>query len=288
VSDAPLSRSQTIGRLKKHGLFLKKSLGQNFLVDPGVLERILEAVDPGPEDGVLEVGPGIGAMTRALAERAGAVTALEFDPRFLPALEESLAGAPPVRTVHGDVLKADLRAMLLEMEAKTRKVAANLPYYITSPALIRFLEMRDLLERIVVLVQKEVADRLTAAAGSKDYGSLSVLAQYHAETRVASYVPNSAFLPPPKVSSAIVLLKIRDRPPVEVPDEALFFRVARAAFGQRRKTLLNALAGGLHEEKDRVQSVLRQAGVDPGERGENLGLEDYAAITRKLHGIIHG
>jgi 16S rRNA (adenine1518-N6/adenine1519-N6)-dimethyltransferase len=279
LSEPLLSRSGTIGLLKKHGLILKKTLGQSFLVDPQVLERILEAVDPGPEDGLLEVGPGTGAMTRALAMRAGAVTALEYDPRFLPALEETLKGAPPVNVVHGDVLKANLRELLLGLGERRRKVAANLPYYITTPALVRLMELHDLLERIVVLVQKEVADRMTARPGSKDYGSLSVFSQFRARPVIVSGVSASSFLPPPKVSSAIVRLEILPEPSVSVPDETLFFQITRAAFGQRRKTLLNALSGGLGREKEWIQSILQDAGIDPNARGETLGLPEFAKIA---------
>ncbi|MBW3622988.1 MAG: 16S rRNA (adenine(1518)-N(6)/adenine(1519)-N(6))-dimethyltransferase RsmA [Armatimonadetes bacterium] len=274
------SRSQVIGLLKKHGLFLKKSLGQNFLVEPNALQKIVEAVDPQPEEGILEIGPGIGTLTRALAERAGAVAAVEFDPRFLPALEESLADAPPVRIVQGDVLKVNLRQLLLDFGDRPKKAAANLPYYITTPALTRLLEQHDLLQRIVVLVQKEVADRMKAQPGTPDYGSFSVFVQYYAEVSVTAIVPGSAFLPPPKVSSAVVRLDLRPAPPVEVPDEERFFKVVRAAFGQRRKTLANALSGGLKMSRGDVEAIIREAGLDPQIRGEKLGLEAFAALAR--------
>lgn len=276
------SRSETIGLLKKHGLFLKKSLGQNFLVEPNALQKIVEAVDPRPEEGVLEIGPGIGTLTRALAERAGAVTAVEFDPRFLPALEDTLSGAPPVHIVQGDVLKVDLRQILLDFGDRPRKAAANLPYYITTPALERLLEQHDLLERIVVLVQKEVADRMKAAPGTSDYGSFSVFVQYHAEVSVTAQFSPGAFLPPPKVTSSVVRLDLRAQPPVDVPDEAAFFRVVRAAFGQRRKTLSNALSGGLKLSRAEVDAAITGAGLDPQVRGEKLGLEEFAAIARTL------
>ena len=262
------TRSQTITILKKHGLYLKKSLGQNFLVDPAALGKIVEAIDPQPEDGILEIGPGIGTLTRALAERAGAVAAVEFDPRFLPVLDETLAGAPPVRIVHGDVLKADLREILLGLGDRPRKAAANLPYYITTPALTRLLEQHDLLSRIVVLVQKEVADRMMAAPNTAAYGSFSVFVQYYAEVTVTAGVPSGAFLPPPKVSSAVVRLDLRPAPPVDVPDEALFFRIVRAAFGQRRKTLANALSAGLARSREEVIPWITEAGIDPQHRGE--------------------
>ncbi len=286
VSKAPprplMTRSEVMETLKRSGLVLKKALGQNFLADPDALQRILEALDLGPDDGVLEVGPGIGTMTRALAERAGVVAAIEYDPRFLPILEKTLEGAPPVQIIHADVLKADLRALLLSMDTRRRKVAANLPYYITTPALTRFLECRDLLERVVVLVQKEVADRMAAAPGSGEYGSFSVFVQYHAEVEVTALVPPNAFVPPPKVTSAVALLRMRPRPPVDVTDEAAFFRVTRAAFGQRRKTLVNALIGGLGLPRETVETAARRAGLPPLARGETLGLEAFARLTDAL------
>jgi 16S rRNA (adenine1518-N6/adenine1519-N6)-dimethyltransferase len=277
-----------IGLLKKHGLFLKKSLGQNFLVNPNALRKIVEAIDPQPGEAVLEIGPGIGTMTRALAERAGAVTAVEFDPRFLPALEEALQGAPPVKVVQGDVLKVDLRPLLLDFGDRPKKAAANLPYYITTPALTRLLEQHDLLSRVVVLVQKEVADRMKAGPGSGDYGSFSVFVQYYAEVTVTAVVPGSSFLPPPKVDSAVVRLDVRPSPPVEVPDEELFFRVVRAAFGQRRKTLGNALSAGLSMNRAEADAAIREAGLEPGIRGEALGMEAFAALSRALHNQIGG
>jgi 16S rRNA (adenine1518-N6/adenine1519-N6)-dimethyltransferase len=207
------------------------------------------------------------------------VIAIEYDPRFIAIMEETLRGKHPARIVHGDVLKVNLREILLSMGQRRRKVAANLPYYITTPALARLLEQHDLLERIVVLVQKEVADRLSAKPGTPDYGSLSVFTQYYAEVERLFLVPGSAFLPPPKVSSAIVRLMIRSHPPVNVTDEALFFQLVRASFGQRRKTLLNALAGGTGKDRETVLSALQRAGLDPQRRGETLGLEDFALLA---------
>ncbi|HZG55815.1 16S rRNA (adenine(1518)-N(6)/adenine(1519)-N(6))-dimethyltransferase RsmA [Paenibacillus sp.] len=273
--------------LQKHGFSFKKSLGQNFLIDANILRNIAEAAELGPKKGALEIGPGIGALTEKLAERSGRVVAIEIDQRLLPMLEESLADYPNVSIVHGDVLKVDLRALFRERFAGLEgvSVVANLPYYITTPIVMRLLEERLPVESIVVMIQKEVADRFSAAPGSKDYGSLSVAVQYYAVPDIVAKVPRTVFIPQPNVDSSVVRLKMREKPPVQVYDEARFFEVVQAAFVQRRKTLLNNLqqrffptAGG----KEECRAFLEGCGIAPERRGETLTLAEFAIIANAL------
>lgn len=276
--------------LRKHGFTFKKSLGQNFLIDGNILRNIAEAAELGPDTGVLEIGPGIGALTEKLAERAGRVIAVEIDQRLLPILEESLAPFPNVGIVHGDVLKIDLAELIRERFAGMRKlsVAANLPYYITTPIVMRLLEERLPFATIVVMVQREVADRMRAAPGGKDYGSLSVAVQYYTEPEWIASVPRSVFIPPPSVDSAVLRLRVRERPAVETADEALFFDVVRAAFAQRRKTLLNNLQNMPAAKslgKDGVRRMIESSGISPDRRGETLTLAEFAALADALAAI---
>lgn len=269
--------------LAASGLRPQHHLGQNFLVDRKARDRILAAVDPQPDDVVLEVGPGPGVLTRALSERVAQVVAVEIDRHMVVLLRQILADRPNAEVIHGDAMEVDLAALLagrLQPGARA-KVAANLPYYITSPLLFRFLEEALPLSRIVVMVQKEVADRMVAAPGGKDYGALSVAVQYYTQPRVVARVPRGAFWPPPEVDSAVVAMEVREHPPVVAP-RAAFFAAVKAAFGQRRKTLLNALAGGLHLAKEEVEAALGEAGIDGGRRGETLALHEFAALARAL------
>ncbi|BDG61991.1 16S rRNA (adenine(1518)-N(6)/adenine(1519)-N(6))-dimethyltransferase RsmA [Caldinitratiruptor microaerophilus] len=274
--------------LEARGLRPRRGLGQHFLVDRRVVDRIVAAVEPAPGDLVLEIGPGPGILTRALVEAGARVVAVELDRQLAALLRDTLpaAGAPgTVEVVEGDALKVDLAGLLaarLRPGARAR-VAANLPYYITSPLLFRLLEEDLPLERIVVMVQREVADRILAPPGTRAYAALSVAVAYHAEARLVARVPPGAFWPPPSVDSAVVLLRLRERPPVATPREALF-RVVRAAFGQRRKTLLRALAGGLRLDGDVVARALARAGVDGTRRGETLSLAEFAAVADALAG----
>lgn len=274
--------------LQKYGFSFKKSLGQNFLIDGNILRNIADAADLGPTKGALEIGPGIGALTEKLAERSGRVVAIEIDQRLLPMLEDSLSDYPNVAIVHGDVLKVDLHALFRERFAglESVSVVANLPYYITTPIVMRLLEEKLPVESIVVMIQKEVADRFAASPGSKDYGSLSVAVQYYAEPEVVAKVPHTVFIPQPNVDSAVVKLKMRAEPPVAVRDEALFFDVVQAAFVQRRKTLLNNLqqrffpnAGG----KEECRAFLEACGIAPERRGETLSLAEFASLANALH-----
>ena len=271
----------TVQALRAYGIRPRRGLGQHFLVSRITLHRILDAAALTPHDGILEIGAGIGTLTAALAPRVDAVLALELDRTLLPALRRSVEPFANVRIETGDVMRLDLAALVAPLPSP-RKVVSNLPYNIASPLIVTLLEARLGLTRLVVTVQREVAHRLAALPGTKEYGALSVAVQYRAAARVVARVPPGAFFPPPDVESAVVLLEPRAAPPVEVRDDEAFFRVVRAAFAQRRKTLRNTLAAGLALPPDVVETACRTAGLDPGRRGETLDLAAFAALTRAL------
>ncbi|GGK32013.1 ribosomal RNA small subunit methyltransferase A [Caldalkalibacillus thermarum] len=284
------SPTRTKMLLEKYGFTFKKSLGQNFLIDSNILRAQVEAAALDKTTGVIEVGPGIGALTEQLAIRAGRVVAFEIDQRLIPILEESLRPYDNVHIIHQDVLKADL-----EQVVKTYlrgldklKVVANLPYYVTTPILLHFIESGLRFEHIVVMVQKEVADRLTATAGSKDYGSLTVFVQYYTEPELIKVVPKTVFVPRPQVDSALVKLSLRKEPPVQVVDEDLFFKTVRACFAQRRKTLLNNLLHQLvgKERKRELVQVLHELDIDPSRRGETLTIAEFARLANGLQNLV--
>lgn len=261
--------------LHRFKLRADKKLGQNFLIDETVVRRIVEAAELTPEDTVLEVGPGIGTLTQGLAESGANVVAVELDKRLLPVLDVTLEGYDNVRIVNGDILQVDI---MEQVQKPDFKCCANLPYYITTPIIFAILEKRLPMERLVVMVQKEVAERMAAKPGSKDYGALSVAIQYFTEPEIAFIVPPSSFIPAPSVDSAVIVCKRRSTPPVEVCDENLFFRVVKAAFSLRRKMLSNSLKNmGIKGEQ--VSKWLELAGVDGKRRAETLSLEDFAALT---------
>lgn len=263
--------------LRKFGIRPRKRWGQHFLVSRHALDRILAAAALSKTDTVLEVGAGLGTLTVALAAQTGRVIAVEVDRALLPALETAVAPHPNVTVVRGDVLSLDLDGLLAGSPG-SRKVVANLPYYLASALIVSFLERPVGFARMVFTVQREVAERMIAPPGGKDYGALSVAVQYRARVSIAGRVPPSAFLPAPDVESAIVLLEVRDRAAVAVHNEAHFFRVVRAAFGQRRKTLRNALAA-ITSGAAEAEAACLAAGVDPGRRGETLSLEEFAALA---------
>lgn len=271
--------------LEKYGFSFKKSLGQNFLIDTNILHNIIDAADLTKDKGAIEIGPGIGALTEQLGRAAGKVIAVEIDQRLLPILEDTLSPYENIEVVHGDVLELNLKEILAEKMAGFEKlsVVANLPYYVTTPILMKLLEERLPLENIVVMIQKEVAERIAAKPGTKEYGSLSVAAQFYADTQVAMIVPASVFVPRPNVDSAVIRLKVRERPPVEVDDEDVFFRVVRASFALRRKTLLNNLMNGLFlkTQKDEVIQMLADISIDPVRRGETLSIEEFARLANE-------
>ena len=273
---SPQVTQHILNRLK---LRADKKLGQNFLIDENVVRQIVEAAELSEADTVLEVGPGIGTLTQGLAESKAKVVAVELDTRLLPVLATTLEGYDNVRVVHGDILKVNI---MEEVGAPEFKVCANLPYYITTPIIFALLEKRLPMERLVAMVQKEVAERMAAQPGGKDYGALSVAIQYYTEPEIAFIVPPTSFIPAPAVDSAVIVCKRRSKPPVEVCDEALFFRVVKAAFSLRRKMLSNSLKNmGIKSEQ--VAKWLELAGVDGKRRAETLSLEDFAKLTNSFN-----
>ncbi|AMA74531.1 MULTISPECIES: 16S rRNA (adenine(1518)-N(6)/adenine(1519)-N(6))-dimethyltransferase RsmA [Aneurinibacillus] len=278
--------------LKKYGFSFKKSLGQNFLIDLNILSKIVAAAELTKEKGVLEIGPGIGALTEQLSRQAGQVVAIEIDQRLLPILKDTLSSYPHTEVIHGDVLKMDVKLLIKEKfkEQKKVSVVANLPYYVTSAILMKLLEERLPLENIVVMVQKEVAERISASPGSKAYGALTVLAQFYAEAEIITVVPHSVFIPQPNVDSAVLRLRIRERPAVEVVSEAIFYRVVKASFAQRRKTLSNNLMNNLFgkDKKEKMLQVLKEAGIDPARRGETLSIEEFARLSNIIAHAFEG
>ncbi|MDR3294373.1 MAG: 16S rRNA (adenine(1518)-N(6)/adenine(1519)-N(6))-dimethyltransferase RsmA [Clostridiales Family XIII bacterium] len=276
----------------RHGLRIRKSLGQNFLVDKNVLDRIVEGAGVCDADIVLEIGSGLGVLTAAAAEKAFRVVAVETDRQLIPVLEETLAGCPNVRIVHADILKADLRGMLEQNQdengQKHIKVLGNLPYYITSAIIMRFLEEGLPVKSLTFMMQKEVAERLRAEPGSTNYGAISAAVRYYCEPHLVMNVPREVFVPRPNVDSAVIRLDVREQKPVSPVSEKMFFATIRAGFGQRRKTLLNALTGTAGLSKDAVRLALAQAGVDPVRRAETLGLAEFAAIADAICAAAQG
>lgn len=276
---------ETIAVLQKYGFQFQKRFGQNFLIDDTVLDRIMDAADIGPDDCVLEIGPGIGTMTQRLARRARRVIAVEIDQNLIPILEDTLGEFDNVRVINQDVLKLDLNRLVLEENGgKPIKVAANLPYYITTPIIMGLFEEHVPIVSITVMVQKEVADRMQAGPGSKDYGALSLAVQFYSRPEVAANVPPNCFIPRPKVGSAVICMHCYETAPVDVADEGLMFRLIRASFNQRRKTMLNSLKNSpdLNFSKEEIGLALEKAGLRPDIRGEALTLEQFARLSNIL------
>ncbi|MCI2256847.1 16S rRNA (adenine(1518)-N(6)/adenine(1519)-N(6))-dimethyltransferase RsmA [Domibacillus sp. PGB-M46] len=279
--------SRTKDILARHGFSFKKSLGQNFLIDPNILQRITETAELTKETGVIEIGPGIGALTEHLARSAGKVVAFEIDQRLLPILDETLAPYDNVTVINEDVLKADVKGVVEREFAGFDRlmVVANLPYYVTTPIIMKLLEDKIPVNGFVVMLQKEVGDRISARPSSKEYGSLSIAVQYYTEASIAFIVPKTVFMPPPNVDSAIIKLDVRSKPAVSVEDEDFFFLVTRTSFAQRRKTILNNLVNGLpggKEKKEAITEALEEAGIEPSRRGETLSLAEFAALAKVL------
>ncbi len=275
----------TIGVLQKYNFTFQKKYGQNFLIDPGVLERIIDAAQITQEDCVLEIGPGIGTMTEALAERAGKVVAVEIDRNLIPILEETLSSYSNVTILNADILKVDVEQLTREQsQGHPVKVVANLPYYITTPIVMGLLESSAPLQSITVMVQKEVAQRMQATPGTKDFGALSLAVQYYAEPEVVANVPPNCFIPRPNVGSAVIRLTKYGSPPIQVSDEKKMFALIRASFNQRRKTLANSLgnAPGLQVSRQRVVEVLEEMGLPAMVRGESLTLEQFGELSNAL------
>ncbi len=269
------NRAVTMHILKAFGLHTSKKLGQNFLIDPAIVSGIVEAADVKAGDRVLEIGPGIGTLTQGLAETGADVTAVELDKKLPAVLAETLKGYDNVRIVPGDILKVNIPEI---MGPGAFKVAANLPYYITTPILMALLEQHLPITELVTMVQKEVAERMTATPGKRIYGALSVAVQYYTEPEIVLDVPPRSFIPAPEVDSVVIACHVRPEPAVKVKDEKLFFRVVKAAFGQRRKTLMNAMRGAGFA-KEEVRDAMERSGIDPTRRGETLTLEEFAALA---------
>ena len=275
----------TIEVLQRHNFTFQKKYGQNFLVDPNVLERVMDAAGVSGEDCVLEIGPGIGTMTQLLAERAGKVVAVEIDRNLIPILEETLSPYSNVTVINEDILKLDVEETIrVRGEGRPVKVVANLPYYITTPIIMSLLEGGAPLESITVMVQKEVAERMQAGPGTKDYGALSLAVQYYSRPEVVANVPPNCFIPRPNVGSAVIRLTRYGTPPVQAADPGKLFTVIRASFNQRRKTLANSLgnAPGLSVSRERVAGILEEMGLPAMIRGEALTLEQFAALSDRL------
>ena len=280
-----LYSQKTIQYIKnKYGFNLSKSLGQNFMTDAYPLQAMVEGSGICSDDLVIEIGPGIGALTAELAQAAAHVTAIELDDKLIPILSETLADYDNIDVVHADILEVDIRELIKDRKGEysingKARIVGNLPYYITTPIVMKLLEKNVGVETITVMTQKEVADRMKASPGGKDYGALSIMVQYRCEVEEVARISRECFYPVPKVDSAIVNFRILDKRPVEVVDEGLLFRCVKAGFGQRRKTLLNALAAGMGIPKSEIEDILVNAGIDPVRRAETLSIEEFARIA---------
>lgn len=285
-----LYEKSTIDAIRQeHNFRLSKSLGQNFIADNRVIEEIIEGSHVGEDDLVIEIGPGIGVLTDAAAEVAARVVAIEIDDKLIPILEKTLAHRDNVRIIHSDVLKVDLNGVIREERAAGSftgnvRIMGNLPYYITTPIVMGLLEQGVRADSITVMMQKEVADRIVSAPGSKSYGALSVAVQYYCDVTLVTNVSRNVFVPRPKVDSAVLRLTPRADKPVTLMDERIFFECVKAGFGQRRKTLLNSLAGAEGMDKTQVREVLEESGIDPVRRAETLTIHEFADIANAIAG----
>ncbi len=281
--------------IKKLDLHPTKSLGQNFLTDEGILQKIGQAAELDSKDVVLEIGPGLGSLTAVLAEKAGCVVAVEIDKRLIPVLHSNLIGYRNVYLVNEDILKIDVQKELMpymtspDGTERKLKIVANLPYYITTPVIMKLLESGVKAECMVFMVQKEVADRMGATPGGKDYGALSVAVQYYSSPSVVMQVHPHSFVPQPEVDSSVVRLDIYKTPPVDLMDKDLFFKVVKASFGQRRKTLVNALnnAGYLGLDKEKITEFLKKTGIEQKQRGETLSIHQFAQLSNLIYELRH-
>ena len=276
----------TIEVLQKYGFVFQKRFGQNFLIDTRVLDRIIEASEITKDDFVLEIGPGIGTMTQYLADAAREVTAVEIDDALIPILQDTLKEWDNVSVIHGDILKTDIRKIADEKnQGRPIKVVANLPYYITTPIIMGLFESHVPVDSITVMVQKEVADRMQTGPGSKDYGALSLAVQYYAKPEIVANVPPNCFMPRPKVGSAVIRLTRHQNPPVQAKDEKLMFRIIRASFNQRRKTLVNGIrnSGDFSLSKEEIEDVFNRCDLPLNIRGEALTLEQFAMLANCIY-----
>ena len=284
------TKSNTKEIIEKHGFTFKKSFGQNFLTDTNILNKIVNAADLNDEVGVIEIGPGIGALTEFIARKAKKVVAYEIDPRLIPILAETLAPYDNVKVIHQDILKADVATMIEEefKDVKHIAVVANLPYYITTPILMGLIEKKLPIDWYVTMMQKEVAERLSANPGSKDYNALSIAVQYYTEAKIALNVPKTVFIPAPNVDSSVGKLTKREQPAVAVENEDFFLEIVHAAFKQRRKTIQNNLNQHFNDlAKEDVTKLLEEAGIVPTPRGETLTIEEFGHLSNVFYKHIH-
>ena len=271
--------------LNRYPFVFQKKFGQNFLIDPHVLDKIINAAEITKEDCVIEIGPGIGSVTQALIDNAGKVISIEIDDQLIPILTEQFGGCENFRLIHKDVLKVDLHKLIAEESPNRRiKVVANLPYYITTPIIMMLLEHNLPIESITVMVQKEVADRMASGPGSKQYGAITVAMKYYCDTYLVANVPQNCFMPRPNVDSAVIKLTLHQEPIVDINDEEQLLKIIKAAFSQRRKTLLNTLGsnGNLGLSKEEIKNVLDESGIGASTRGETLSLDDYAMLSNYI------
>ena len=272
--------------VQKHNFKFSKSLGQNFLIDTNVIDRILEGARVTEGDYVIEVGPGIGTLTKEMGRTAEKVVAIEIDKTLIPILEETLADFPNIEVINQDILKVDVQELVKEkLNGGPVKLIANLPYYITTPIVMKFLEEDIPVTDIVVMVQKEVADRMNAQPNSKDYGALSVAVQYYCDTEIVAKAPRHMFMPQPNVDSTVIGLHVREERKYNVDNEDIFFKTVKASFGQRRKTLLNSLGGLGFLSKDQIKVALQEANIDEKRRGETLSIEEFASLSNAVNRI---
>ena len=268
--------------LDKYGFKFSKRLGQNFLIDGNIINNIAETAELDENSGVIEIGPGFGTLTQVLCSKAKKVVAIEVD-KSLEKVHKETLDYDNIKIIYEDFMKVDVvRLIDEEFQGMDVKIVANLPYYITTPIIMKILEERYKISKIVVMVQKEVAERLNSTAGSKEYGAITLAVNYRADTRIAMIVPNTVFMPRPKVDSAVISFDILDKPRIQVLDENMLFAVIKASFGQRRKTLLNGLSNNLKLPKEQIKMVLERAGIDPGVRGETLNLQQFGDIADEI------
>lgn len=280
------SPSRTREIIEANRFYFKKNFGQNFLIDANILDAIIDSAQVEQGDCVLEIGPGIGSLTQVLAERAKKVVAVEIDSHLIPILQGTLLGYDNIKIINQDILKTDIDQLIQEENnGQAIRVVANLPYYITTPIIMDLLENQRNVKSITVMVQKEVAERMQATPGTKDYGALSVAVQYYCHAQLNMVVQPACFMPKPKVASAVITLTIREEPPVQVKEEKLFFHIVKCAFGQRRKTLLNTLynLGGFGLEKADLEEVIKGIGCDERVRGEALSIEEFGRLTNGIY-----
>ncbi len=278
------SPSQIKSIMKKHNVRFSKSLGQNFIINDFIIDEIIRRGEISRADSILEIGPGIGVLTQALAETAHQVVAVELDNKLIPILNETLEEYNNVEIIHNDILKIDVGQMIEEKMEKPTKVVANLPYYITTPIIMKLIEEVKGIKEIIVMVQKEVAERMVSGPGTKDYGSLSVAVQYYCDAMIILDVPRDNFMPAPNVDSAVIRLIVREEPTVDVLDQEFFFKIIKGAFALRRKTLTNSLSkSAIGIDKGLLKEILEEMNINPRIRGEKLDINDFADLANRIY-----